>query len=164
MQTQSRERNDLRNELREDAQALTQAASDQLHDELDSRKEPLVGQAKSVSSALDKAASELVGGQAPVWLKSALEQGAQQIKQLAETIEGKDSRELVSGVRRLARDNPATFLAACAAAGFAISRIFRAETDDSVTRTVPTSQAGGSQFTSAPTVSPPPSGGLGGVL
>jgi hypothetical protein len=83
-----------------------------------------------VSSAFEKAAGELGGGQAPAWVKSALEQGARQIQRLAETIEQQDSRQLIGNVRQLARDNPTTFLAACAATGFAVARIFRAEPDE----------------------------------
>ncbi|WP_022681558.1 hypothetical protein [Sphingobium bisphenolivorans] len=129
MQTQSEDRDDLRNELRDDARNLTGAAKDRLHDEVNTRKAPLADQARSVSSAIDKAAAELGGGNSPAWLKSTLEQGAQQIQRLADRIEQQDSRELVGNVRQLARDNPVTFLTACAAAGFAVSRIFRAEAD-----------------------------------
>lgn len=130
MQNQSGNQDDLRSELRSDAQNLTDAAADRLHGEVEAHKSPLVDQARSVSSALDRAASEISGGNGPSWLKSALQQGAEQIQRLAESVEQTDSRDLVSNVRRLARDNPTTFLTACAAAGFAASRIFRADTDE----------------------------------
>jgi hypothetical protein len=106
---------------------LANAAADRLHGEVEARKSPIVGQARSVSSALDRAASELGDGQGAQWLKSAFEQGAQQIQRLADTVEQKDSRQLADAVRQFARDNPSTFLMACAAAGFAASRVFRAE-------------------------------------
>ncbi|HWV12325.1 MAG TPA: hypothetical protein VN110_03430 [Sphingobium sp.] len=118
---------DLREELRGDAQKLTSTAADRLQSEADARKGPAVEQARSVASALNKAAEDLGGGQSPSWLKSLFEQGAEQIQRLADTVEQKDSRQLMSDLRQIARDNPTTFLATCAAAGFAASRIFRAE-------------------------------------
>ena len=118
---------DLTHELRDDAQNLAGAAADRLQQEADRAKSPVVDQAKSVSSALDKAADQLADGQTPDWLRSAFAQGAQQVRRLADVLEQKDSRQLLDDVRAIARDNPATFLTACAAAGFAASRIFKAE-------------------------------------
>lgn len=127
MNIQSENQGGINEELRQDGKTLANAAADRLHGEVEARKSPLVGQARSVSSALDKAAGELGDGQGAQWIKSAFEQGAQQVQRLADTIEQKDSRELADIVRRFARENPATFLFGCAAAGFAASRIFRAE-------------------------------------
>ncbi|GLV22918.1 hypothetical protein TomMM35A_27620 [Sphingobium sp. TomMM35A] len=118
---------DLREELRGDAQKLTSTAAERLQSEADARKGPAVEQARSVASALNKAAEDLGSGQSPGWLKSLFEQGAQQIQRLADTVEQKDSRQLMSDLRQVARDNPTTFLAACAAAGFAASRVLRVE-------------------------------------
>lgn len=126
MQMQSESGDETRNDLRSDAENLTGAATDRLHSEVDARKAPMVEQARSVSAALDKAAGEM-GGAAPSWVKSALEQSAQQIQRVAESIEQKDSRALFGDIRQLARNNPVTFLTACAAAGFAASRILRAD-------------------------------------
>lgn len=162
MQTQSTEQGELRNELRQDAENLAHTATDRLHDELDARKSPLVNQAKSISSALDRTAAEMGNGQSPAWLKSALEQGARHIQRLADTIETKDSRQIVSSIRQLARDNPGTFLVSCAAAGFAASRILRAETDEVGASTTATPSWGTTQFNSdAPQV--PPTSGIGGL-
>lgn len=127
MNVQSENASGLHQELRQDGQTLSSTAKDRIHTEVDARKSPVVDQAKSISSALGKAASELGDGQGAQWIRSAFEQGAQQIQRLADTIEQKDSRELTNVVRQFARDNPTTFLMACAAAGFAASRVFRAE-------------------------------------
>jgi ElaB/YqjD/DUF883 family membrane-anchored ribosome-binding protein len=116
---------DLRDELRADAQTVTDTAKERLHSEVDSRKGEAASQAKNLSSALEDAAGKL-DPSTPNWLKSALEQGAHAVQQLAETVEQKDSRQLVSDVQRLARDNPGTFLAGCALVGFAAARVFRA--------------------------------------
>ncbi|VWX53308.1 hypothetical protein [Novosphingobium sp. 9U] len=115
----------LRNELREDTDRVTGAAADRLQSEADSRKGQVADQARAVSSALGSAADGL-GGDAPSWVKSALEKGAKSIEQLAQTVEGKDSRELMGDVQQFARQRPGSFLAGCALLGFAASRVFKA--------------------------------------
>lgn len=127
MQSSSEHPAGLGGELRDNAQGLAGAAADRLHDEADRRKSPVVEQARSLSSALDRAGRELSGDQGSNWLGTAIQQGARQIQQLADSVERKGSRELLDDVRQLARNNPGTFLAACAAAGFAAGRILKAE-------------------------------------
>ena len=112
-------------ELRSDAQQLTSKAADRIHSEVNARKSNASDQAKSVSNAIQTAAGQL-DGSAPTWLKSAFQQGAEQILRFAETIEQKDSRQIVNEVQNFARERPALFLGACAAAGFAAARIFKA--------------------------------------
>ncbi|CAA9508346.1 MAG: hypothetical protein AVDCRST_MAG44-1220 [uncultured Sphingomonas sp.] len=112
-------------ELAADAKQVTSKAADRVHSELDARKGDAATQAKSVSSAIQKAAGELDEG-APAWLKSAFQQGADQIQRFADSIEQKDSRQLMNDVQSFARERPGAFLAACAAAGFAAARIFKA--------------------------------------
>ena len=113
------------NELRSDAQELGSKAKDRIHSEVDARKGQAVDQAKSVSSAIQRAAGEL-DDSAPNWLKSAFQQGAEQVQRFADAIDQKDSRQLVGEVETFARERPGAFLAACAAAGFAAARIFKA--------------------------------------
>ena len=117
-------------ELRSDAQQLSTSASDRIHREIDERKGTVADQAQSVSSAIQRAASELDDG-APQWLKSAFRQGAQQVQRLADSLEQKDSRQIISDIQTMARNNPATFLVGCAAVGFAAARIFKAGAPDS---------------------------------
>lgn len=112
-------------ELRSDAKELGSKAADRLHSEVDSRKSAAVSQAQSVSSAVGKTADSL-DDSAPEWLKSAFKQGAQKIQQFADMIEQKDSRQILDEVQSFARERPALFLGACAAAGFAAARIFKA--------------------------------------
>jgi ElaB/YqjD/DUF883 family membrane-anchored ribosome-binding protein len=112
-------------ELRSDAQQLGNTAANRLHSEVDARKGTAANQAKSVSSAIQRAAGEL-DDNAPTWLKSAFQQGADQIQRFADAIDQKDSRQLVSEAQNFARNNPGTFLFACAAAGFAAARVFKA--------------------------------------
>jgi hypothetical protein len=115
----------LGEELKGDAGRVTSAAADRLHSEADSRKGQVADQARAVSSALGNAADGL-GSDTPTWVKSALEQGAKSIEQLASAVEGKDSRQLVGDVQQFARERPGSFLAGCALLGFAASRVFKA--------------------------------------
>lgn len=119
---------ELREELRGDAQTVTDSAKQKLQSEVDARKGGAADQAKSLSSALDTAAGEL--SDSPQWLRSAFQQGAQTLQRFADTIEQKDSRQLTADVQRLARENPGTFLAGCAVAGFAAARVLKAGVPD----------------------------------
>lgn len=115
----------LRDELREDTGRVSAAAADRLQSEADSRKGQVAEQARAVSSALGNAAEGL-GSDTPSWVRSALEQGAKSIDQLAQAVDGRDSRQLVSDVQQFARQRPGSFLAGCALLGFAASRVFKA--------------------------------------
>lgn len=141
----------LREELRSDAGTITQSAKERLGSEIDARKGAATSQAKSLSSALDKAAGEL--SDSPEWLRSLLQQGAQTLQRFADTVEQKDGRELTRDVQRLARDNPGTFFGACALAGFAAARVLKAGAGTSTTTSGATSvepyQAGDPVGTSA---------------
>ena len=116
-------------ELKQDTKSIGSAAVNRLHSEVDSRKSDGISQIQEVSSALKKTADEL-GDNSPNWLKSAIEQGADQITRFASTLEQKDSRELADDVRMFAQQSPGTFLAACTALGFAASRVFKAGASD----------------------------------
>lgn len=115
----------LQDELRSDARELGNKTKDRIHSELDARKSTASTQAKSLSSAIDRAAGGL-DDDSPEWLRSALQQGARKVQRFADTLEQKDSREILAEVSTFARQNPTTFLAACAAAGFAAARLFKA--------------------------------------
>ncbi len=124
MQPQSDSTGGVGSELLSDAKDFGISAINRLHSEVDSRKGDAVDQVKSVSTAIGQAAGGL-DASAPAWLKSAFEQGAQQVQKFADTLEHKDSRQLVNEVNDFAKSSPGTFLAACAAAGFAAARIFK---------------------------------------
>ena len=86
--------------------------------------------AGSASSALDTAAQDLRDNpEAPEWMASALQQAARRIESLASHVDGRNVDELGEEVAEFARRNPGTFLAASAAAGFAVSRVLRAGVD-----------------------------------
>lgn len=139
---------DLRTELRNDAGTVTDTAKQRLHSEVDARKGTAAEQAKSISSALDTAAGEL--NDSPDWLQSMFRKGAQTVQQFADTIDQKDSRQLSRDVQQMARDNPATFLGACALAGFAAARVLKAGAEStSSTAGTPGSSFGGTSNASS---------------
>lgn len=117
-------------ELASNAKQIGSSAVNRAHSEVDARKGEAASQARSVSSAIERAADGL-DESAPAWLRSAFQQGAQQVQRLADTIEQKDSRQLVKDVSDFARNSPGTFLAGCAAVGFAAARIFKAGAEPS---------------------------------
>jgi hypothetical protein len=112
-------------ELRSDAKELGNSAADRIHSEVDRRKGTTADQAKSVSLAIQRAAGEM-GQDTPDWLKSAFRQSAEKMQRFADTLEQTDSHELIRNAQDFARKSPGTFLAACAAAGFAAARILKA--------------------------------------
>ncbi len=120
-------------ELKSDAQHLGKTAADRVHSELDARKGTAASQAQSLSSAIDRAAGEL-DTNAPDWLRNAFQQGARQVQKFADTLEQKDSRQILDDINSFARDHPGTFLAGCAAAGFAAARVFKAGASENTAR------------------------------
>jgi hypothetical protein len=148
--SQSENAQSVTSELKADAEQIGTSAKQRVHQEVDARKGEAATQAKSVSSAMQRAAGELDEG-APEWLKSAFRQGADQIQRFADAIEQKDSRELFGDVQSFARQRPAAFLAACAAAGFAAARVFKAGGDQ---ENATTPQQSRSSFPSDPSYQP----------
>ena len=112
--------------LKQDAAQLKDKATSRLAEEADTRKDQVAGGMKQVSSALDSAAADLDGGETPDWLRQGVQRLASSVGSLASELESTDSRELTRKVKDFARRSPGTFLGACAAAGFAASRVFTA--------------------------------------
>lgn len=135
--------------LKQDGVALKDKAIERLTSEADSRKDMVSKQLKSVSSALGAAQSDLsnADGEAPEWLKSGLRQVATTVEGLADRVQNKSSADLLGEVRSFAQNNPATFLMACAAVGFAAARVFKAGEPDTSAQSDRTSvSAMGSQL------------------
>jgi hypothetical protein len=131
MENQSTNLSGVGAELLKDGKSVGSSVANRLHSEVDARKSDGLAQVQAVSSALEKTAGSLDEG-APTWLKNAVEQGARQISRFAESLEQKDSRQIVNDVTDFARQSPGTFLAACAAAGFAASRLFKAGAGEAI--------------------------------
>jgi hypothetical protein len=120
-------------ELKSDVQEVKDTAVRQGEAKAEQMKEGVGRTATSAASAIDKAAAELRDDKdAPDWLASGFSSVAKQIEDLAGRLQNKSPRELAGETRRFARNNPTSFLAASAAAGFLAARFLRAgaEYDD----------------------------------
>ena len=117
-------------DLKADADRLKETAKSRASDEAEHRKSQATQTARSASSALEKAASELDQDQnAPDWLSSAFRQTAKGVEQFAGKVDSRSPEQMGREISRFARENPGSFLAASAAAGFAAARFLRAGAD-----------------------------------
>lgn len=120
----------VREEFGRDAERLKETAADRARQEAEKGKGQAARTAQSASSALRSAAGELENDDsAPAWLASAVRQTADKLGQLAGQVDNRSVDDIQQQVVRFARSNPATFLAASAAAGFAAARVLRAGAD-----------------------------------
>lgn len=130
MTTPSDTANGLREELGQDTAHLGDTLKTRAMQEADARKGAAVGIAGSASGALGAAADDLRDNpEAPEWMAKGLQQLARQIDRLSGELQGRSIDDLTRDASRLARDNPGTFLAIAAAAGFAAARVLRAGAD-----------------------------------
>jgi hypothetical protein len=83
-----------------------------------------VDRATEVADSLHRVADQMPRDQA--WLSDLTVRGGQQLSELAETIRQNDLQGLLRRVDGFARDQPALFLGASLAAGFALARVAQA--------------------------------------
>lgn len=120
----------VRDELKHDAEHLRDTAAGRAKQEAESRKGQAAQVVGSASSAFNSAAEQLQQNpDAPDWMASAIQQAARKMDTMASQIDGRSVDDLSRQVINFARDNPGTFLAASAAAGFAAARVLRAGAD-----------------------------------
>ncbi|MEE4199312.1 hypothetical protein [Erythrobacter sp.] len=113
-------------EIKQDAEALKDSAKQQAELQAERGRDKAVGAANSASSAIDTAADELRKDEdAPDWMAQMLSSAARQIQQVASELDGKSPQQMLASTQQFGRSNPATFLAASAAAGFAAGRFLR---------------------------------------
>lgn len=118
---------EIREELRQDAQGIKDTAQRSLENRTEVGKAGLIKAANSASAALRAAGDTLTGDTAaPDWLSSGFSQASDKLADLAKTLDGKSASDISREAVGFARDHPAAFLAASAAAGFAVARVFRA--------------------------------------
>jgi len=130
MNTTAETASDLRQELGQDAAHLKDSLTGRAKQEAEAGKNKALGIAGSATSALGVAADELRDNpDAPEWMATGLQKVARQIDQVANNLEGRSLEDMGRDVSRLARDNPGTFLAVSAAAGFFAARLLRAGAD-----------------------------------
>ena len=130
MTTTSDTASGLREELGQDTAHLRDTLASRAKREAETGKSKALGLARPATDALGAAADQLRGNpDAPEWMASGLQSVARQIERLASDLEGRSLDDLGRDASRFARDNPGTFLAASAAAGFAAARLLRAGAD-----------------------------------
>lgn len=121
---------EVKRELGEDAERLKQTAAQSAEQQAREGKQQVKRTADATSSALATAADELRrDDNAPEWLANAVSSAARQVSQLAEELNDTSPREMMRATSRFARENPASFLTASAALGFAAARVLRAGYD-----------------------------------
>ena len=104
-------------------------------------KASLAEQLEDVAKAAHRSGEQLEGHQD--WVAKLVEQGADELTSLATTLRNNDLQSLLSDLGSLARRQPALFVGASMAAGFALTRIGRIA-------------ASGTQVAAAAPAHPPP--------
>lgn len=120
----------FRDELKHDAQRLKGTIGERAKSEATTRIDQAAQAMGSASTAFEAAAEKLdSNSDAPDWMASAIQQAAKTMDSFASQISGRDLKDIGHDVTQFARNNPGTFLAASAAAGFAAARVLRAGVD-----------------------------------
>ena len=130
MTTPSDTASGLREELGRDTSHLGDTLKGRAKQEAATQKDAALGLARPASGAISAAANDLRDNpDAPEWMANGLQKVAQQIDRLSGELQGKSMDDLTREAERFGRDNPGTFLAIAAAAGFAAARVLRAGAD-----------------------------------
>ncbi len=87
------------------------------------QKEGLAEQLDDLARAVHRSGEQLEGHQD--WIASTVERGAAELKVLANTLRTNDLRSLMGNLEDLAKRQPALFVGASLAAGFALTRLGR---------------------------------------
>jgi ElaB/YqjD/DUF883 family membrane-anchored ribosome-binding protein len=116
----------LGQELKDDVSRLKATAEERAGNVARAEKEQVAKSAKSAASAIDAAADTLRDDEnAPAWMASAVSNAAKQVDDLAGRLQDKSAKDIARETNRFGRENPAAFLAASAAVGFAAARFLR---------------------------------------
>lgn len=89
----------------------------------DDQKAGIADRMEDVAKAVHKSGEQLEGHQD--WVAKLVEQGADELSSLANTLRSNDLQSLLGDLGSLARRQPALFVGASMAAGFALTRIGR---------------------------------------
>lgn len=112
--------------LRERAAGLAGMAKRQVSQQYQERIGGVAQEVQSLAGALREASQKLNEGEAASRLGAlALDQAARQLENLGRSMDGKDLDDLVAGIERIARRNPAAFLGTAAAIGFLGARFLK---------------------------------------
>ena len=100
----------LANQVKDKALSLASEQKDGLADRID-----------DIAKSVHKSGEQFAGQQD--WIAGAIERGAGELNSLATSLRENDLTGLMSQVRSIARRQPALFVGACLAGGFALARV-----------------------------------------
>ena len=150
---------DLAGEAKDKASSLLAAAQDKATAVADEHKTNVAEYLDDVAKAVHRSGEQLEGHQD--WVAHLVERGADELGSLADTLRTNDLQSLLASLGSLARREPALFVGASMAAGFAMARVGRvaasASPASSQTSAAPQSMASAPSATPS---SPPPTGSI----
>lgn len=119
----SRGMSDVKEGMREKAADLAHGAKEQARAQFDQKKDVARGELDTLASALRRAGSEVSdqGGMSGRVITTL----ADRIDSFGRSIEGQDLDQMMHGVERFARRNPAAFIGGAVALGFVASRFLK---------------------------------------
>jgi hypothetical protein len=125
---------DVANDARTRAASLADDAKEKIVGEVRHQKQGIADQISGIADTMRHSSEELSGRQD--WLARLVEAGGKELGSLADTLRTNDFRALAMKLGDLARAQPAIFVGATMAAGFAAARLGKvAVADTSQTRT-----------------------------
>ncbi len=112
---------DVAQEAQARGASLAGAVEDRVGATAQSQKEGLADRLQDVAEAVHRSGEQLEGHQD--WIAGLVEKGADELTTLANTLRTNDLRSLMGSLEDLARRQPALFVGASLAAGFALARV-----------------------------------------
>ena len=108
-------------DAKQTAQSLAGQAKQTLAGKLDGQKAAAADMVEQLAQSVQRSGEQFEGRQD--WIASAIGRGASELNAFADTIRDKDVGEFVGDVQAFATRQPALFMAAAFAAGFAVARV-----------------------------------------
>jgi hypothetical protein len=121
---------DVAQEAQNRGGALIGEAKDRVTSAVQGEKDNLAGQLDDMAHAVRRSGEQLEGHQD--WIAGLVERGADELATLANTLRTNDLRSLMGNLEDLARRQPALFIGASLAAGFALTRVGRIAAADAL--------------------------------
>ena len=112
---------DVAGQAEDQASSLVGQVKDKALATANEQKEGIAGQIDQLAAAVHKSGEQFAGQQD--WIASAIERGATELGSLASALRENDLSSLLAQVKTLARRQPALFVGASLAAGFAVARL-----------------------------------------
>ena len=108
-------------QAKDQASSLLDQAKDKALGAASDQKDGLADTLDGLAQSVHKSGEQFAGQQD--WIAGAIERGATELSSLATSLRDNDLSSLVDQVKSLARRQPAVFVGACLAGGFAIARL-----------------------------------------